>query len=191
MSERVFLVEPKQLSIIRHGRNECDKLNSSQDEDIFTGERETRSAGDGMEWDQDSLTRHHERHYKQQQQQQQNNTWHKNMIDIEKPMATSTPALKSRIKSDRKVKEVVKCSKKVLKQIDNADSLILMKEKTENDHKIELENLKLQCASLQSHNEQLVEEKLKLSKQLGLQTQVNTELKTLLVASVGEDLEEK
>ncbi|XP_078379538.1 uncharacterized protein LOC144662572 [Oculina patagonica] len=41
---------------------------------------------------------------------------------------------------------------------------------------------------LEEHNSKLVEEKTKLSVQLGIQTKVNSEIKRLLVASVGEDI---
>ncbi|RMX56858.1 hypothetical protein pdam_00006288 [Pocillopora damicornis] len=46
-------------------------------------------------------------------------------------------------------------------------------------------------SDLQEQNAKLVEEKTKLSVQLGVQTKINTEIKRLLVASVGEDVGER
>lgn len=46
-------------------------------------------------------------------------------------------------------------------------------------------------SDLQEQNAKLVEEKTKLSVQLGVQTKVNAEIKRLLVASVGEDVGER
>lgn len=63
--------------------------------------------------------------------------------------------------------------------------------KNHEDLIILVESLKTQLTMYENHNNQLIEEKMKLSQQLGIQTQVNNELKNLLVASIGEDLQEK
>lgn len=54
-----------------------------------------------------------------------------------------------------------------------------------------IDNLKTKLKVSEEHNTQLVEEKMRLSHQLGVQTQVNNELKRLLVASVGDDMQQK
>ncbi|XP_002164131.2 golgin-45 isoform X1 [Hydra vulgaris] len=52
-----------------------------------------------------------------------------------------------------------------------------------------LESLQSKVKFLQEYNEKLIDEKLKVSHQLATQTQINNELKNLLVASIGDDLE--
>lgn len=59
------------------------------------------------------------------------------------------------------------------------------------DSSIVVDSLKTKLAMFEEHNNQLIEEKIKLSHQLGVQTQVNNELKNLLVASIGDDLQQK
>lgn len=56
------------------------------------------------------------------------------------------------------------------------------------EHTAEFVNSQKVINDLEEQNSKLVEEKTKLSVQLGVQTKVNAEIKRLLVASVGEDI---
>lgn len=59
------------------------------------------------------------------------------------------------------------------------------------DLQIANDTLQTQLNLFKQQNDQLTEQKMKLSQQLGIQTQVNNEVKNLLVASIGEDLQQK
>lgn len=59
------------------------------------------------------------------------------------------------------------------------------------EHKPEFVDSQKVINELEEQNSKLVEEKTKLSLQLGVQTKVNAEIKRLLVASVGEDIGNK
>ena len=66
-----------------------------------------------------------------------------------------------------------------------------LNESSVHDLNLAIDTLRTKLKLCEEHNSQLIEEKLRLSQQLGVQTQVNNEVKKLLVASIGEDLEEK
>lgn len=63
--------------------------------------------------------------------------------------------------------------------------------RTHQDMLVTIDSLKTQLKLYEDHNNQLIEEKMRLSQQLGVQTQVNNEIKKLLVASIGEDMQQK
>ncbi len=138
-------------------------------ERIAHSQRGVRSAGDGMEWNNNSQVFQHTAE----------NRWHEEFL-LKRPMATSTPASRDTRIKQRKDIAAQKASKKILKDIDNVDSVQMMREKLDASYKIELENLRSKESYLETLNEKLVEEKLKLSKQLGIQSQVIVKYSFLL-----------
>ena len=116
-----------------------------------------RSAGDGMEFKQNNSDRTIDY------------DWPRD-LRLKRPVATSTPALKESKKE--KKSEQRKSSKSILKELGKSDSIISIDEKKKTLLKEKEEDLKLEIYQLKQSNEKLIEEKLKLSKQLGMQTQV-------------------
>jgi len=185
MGSRILLVEPKQLTISRIADDFGGSKNGNISKIAEDGDQAEliRSAGDGMEVENATET----------SSKASKPPWQPLLVKA-KPLATSTPSNRNR--RDRK-NESSNVPKDVTGKIRKSSSKNQLVEKSTSAipdpeaSKRELEELQLKVEALEQSKERLIEEKIKVSKQLGVQTQVNTELKTLLVASVGEDLEER
>lgn len=114
--------------------------------------------------------------YRQNQQQLSDmvakKLWQKDRF-LQKPKATSTPIKMQPTKaknnvSSRNAKDLVwEMKKNALVPALERDSFF------NTNHSKELDNLRLEASNLRARNEQLTDEKLRLSSQLGLQTQVS------------------
>ena len=125
-------------------------------------DRQVRSAGDGMEFanNENSTTR------------QAFPKWQEESV-LPKPIAASTPAVK-------KVKQVVssQSARNILGKIKKSQPFEILDEGapphqnySTNLYK-ELEDLKLKLSTLEEMKDKIIEEKMKVSTQLGIQTQV-------------------
>jgi len=91
----------------------------------------------------------------------------------------------------KKIKTVSAVKISSLCSVETTSAELLAYNKNHEELLITIDTLKTQLKFVEDHNNQLIEEKMKLSQQLGIQTQVNNEVKKLLVASIGEDLQLK